>query len=345
MSSALRIGVALAYWPWVEFEEQVRLARLADELGLDSVWTAEAWGQDAVSMLGYLAAVTERVALGSGLMQMPARKPTATAMAAASIDRISGGRFRLGLGLSGPQVSEGWYGVPYGRPLARTREYVATVRRVLAHEPVQLALDGDGQGALGLGKPLTLLAQPVQERIPIYLGAIGPRAIELAGEIADGWMPFMLDPDRPEVLLDPLRRGAQRAGREIAQIDVSPAVPVAIDPDIDRARDLVRPLMSFYLGGMGAREKNFYVELAEQYGHGAVAREVQERFLAGDRRGAAAALSDELLDRIAIATTPTGLDGQLESYARSGISALIALPFGDRERTLRLLAAAVASQV
>src|SRR3954470_2604842 len=176
----MRAGLFLAYWPWFSPEEQVRLAVLADELGLDSVWVAEAWGQDAVSVLGLLAGKTERVALGSGLMQIPARPPTATAMAAASLDVLSGGRFRLGLGLSGPQVSEGWYGVPFARPLSRTREYVEIVRRTLARERVEydgrefeLPLLGDG--TTGLGKPLKLLARPVQERIPIYLGAIGPK--------------------------------------------------------------------------------------------------------------------------------------------------------------------------
>src|SRR5436190_11517876 len=156
----MRIGMFLAYWPWFSFEEQVKLSRLGDEVGLDSVWISEAWGQDAVSVLGYLAARTERIALGSGLMQIPARQPTATAMAAATLDVLSGGRFRLGLGLSGPQVSEGWYGVPFTKPLGRTREYVATVRSALAREPVQL----DCEGGTGLGRPLKLLAQPVQDR-------------------------------------------------------------------------------------------------------------------------------------------------------------------------------------
>jgi F420-dependent oxidoreductase-like protein len=330
MSPSLRIGISLAYWPWLGWEEQLKLARLADELGLDSVWTAEAWGQDAVSTLGFLACATERIALGSGLMQMPARKPTLTAMTAASLDVLSGGRFRLGLGLSGPQVSEGWYGVPYGRPLARTREYVTIVRQALTGEPVRLPLEASGHPSTGLGKPLSLLAKPIQQQIPIYLGAIGPKAIEQAGEIADGWMPFMFNPADPGVLLDPLREGAQRAGRSPSEIDISPFVPVAIDPDIDRARDLVRPLMTWYLGGMGAQAKNFYVELADRYGHGNTAREVQRRFLSGDRKGAATALTDQLIDHTTIATTPTAIDERLASYQRAGLTSLIVLPFGQR---------------
>src|SRR5687767_1374347 len=207
----MRAGLFLAYWPWFSPEEQVSLALLADELGLDSVWISEAWGQDAVSVLGVLAAKTSHVGLGSAVMQIPARKPTATAMAAATLDVLSGGRFRLGLGLSGPQVSEGWYGEPFVRNLGRTREYVDVVRRALAREPVQLPLP-EGEPGMGLGKPLKLLAKPVQERVPIYLGAVGPKAIVQTGEIADGWLPGFMNPEDPDVLLDPLREGLAKAG-------------------------------------------------------------------------------------------------------------------------------------
>src|SRR3954451_10503813 len=196
----MRAGVFLAYWPWFTPAEQVDLAVLADRLGLDSVWVAEAWGQDAVSVLGLLAGKTDRIGLGSGLMQIPARKPTATAMAAATLDVLSEGRFRLGLGLSGPQVSEGWYGVPFTRNLARTRDYVDVVRRTLAREKILMDLDGATDPAhppTGLGKPLKLLTKPVQDPLPIYLGAIGPRAVKQAGALADGWLPFMLEPADP----------------------------------------------------------------------------------------------------------------------------------------------------
>jgi F420-dependent oxidoreductase-like protein len=340
----MRAGVFLAYWPWFSPAEQVELAVLADRLGLDSAWVAEAWGQDAVSVLGLLAGKTDRIGLGSGLMQIPARKPTATAMAAASLDVISDGRFRLGLGLSGPQVSEGWYGVPFTRNLARTREYVDVVRRTLARERIQVALDGDG-GGTGLGKPLKLLTRPVQDPLPIYLGAIGPRAVRQAGALADGWLPFMLDPADPEVLMAPLRDGAAEAGRSLADIDVAPVVPVAVDEDLGAARDAVRPWLAFYLGAMGAKDKNFYVELAERQGHGEAARAVQERALAGDRAGAAQAVTDGLVDAGAIATTPAGLDERLAAYERAGVTTLVAVPCGeDRPGVLRALAAATVTR-
>ncbi len=335
----MRAGIFLAYWPWFSFAEQVRLAVLADELGYDSVWISEAWGQDAVSVLGHLTARTERVALGSGLMQIPARKATATAMAAVTLDVMSDGRFRLGLGLSGPQVSEGWYGEPFRRNLARTREYVDVVRRALAGEPVSLELP-PGEG-MGLGKPLKLLARPAQERIPVYLGAIGPRAVRQAGEIADGWLPFMLNPAEPEVLLGPLREGISAAGRPADAIDVAPVVPFAVADDVDEARDAVRPWLAFYLGAMGAKEKNFYVELADRYGHGEAARGVQDRMLAGDRAGAAEALTPELVDAGTLACTPAGLDERLAAYERAGATTLVAVPCGDREQATRTLAEAL----
>lgn len=344
----MRAGVFLAYWPWFTPAEQVDLAMLADRLGLDSAWVAEAWGQDAVSVLGLLAGKTDRIGLGSGLMQIPARKPTATAMAAATLDVLSEGRFRLGLGLSGPQVSEGWYGVPFTRNLARTRDYVDVVRRTLAREKILMDLDGATDPAhppTGLGKPLKLLTKPVQDPLPIYLGAIGPRAVKQAGALADGWLPFMLDPADPDVLMAPLREGAEAAGRSLADIDISPVVPLAVDEDLGAARDAVRPWLAFYLGAMGAKDKNFYVELAERQGHGVAARHVQELGLAGDRAGAVAAVTDGLVDAGAIATTPTGLDERLAAYERAGVTTLVAVPCGeDKPGVLRALAAATVTR-
>jgi F420-dependent oxidoreductase-like protein len=336
----MRVGLFLAYWPWFSPQEQVELAVLADERGLDSVWISEAWGQDAVSVLGLLAGKTERVALASGLMQIPARRATATAMAAASLDVLSGGRFRLGLGLSGPQVSEGWYGVPFGKPLKRTRDYVDVVRRALAREPVQLPLEGDGADAMGLGRPLKLLAKPVQERIPVYLGAVGPKAVEQAGEIADGWLPFLLDPRQPELLMDPLERGLARRPGGAEGFDIAPAVPVAIDDDVAAARDLARPWLAFYLGAMGAPSKNFYVDLVDRAGHGESAREVQRLMLAGDRLGAARALTDELIDATSIACTPAELDDRLAAYEAAGATTLVAVPTGDKRAVVEALARA-----
>ena len=340
----MRAGLFIAYWPWFSPEEQLELTVLADELGLDSVWVAEAWGQDAVSLSGYLAARTERIAIGTALMQIPARPPTATAMAAATIDVLSGGRFRLGLGVSGPQVSEGWYGVPFAKPVTRTREYVEIVRMALAGEKVrysgkafELPLPD------GLGKSLRLLAMPVQERIPIYLGAVGPRAVAQVGEIADGWLPFMVDPESADALFGPLREGLAKAGRSIDEIDVAAAVPVGLSDDLEAARAAVRPLLAFYMGAMGAKEKNFYVELAERAGFGDQARRVQELWLGRDQAGAMAAVSADLIDRLAVACTPAQLEGRLAAYADAGVDTLVCVPCGpDRPAIVRALAAILA---
>jgi F420-dependent oxidoreductase-like protein len=339
----MRAGVFLGYWPWISFEEQVSLTVLADELGLDSAWIAEAWGQDAVSVLAVLASKTERIGLGSGLMQIPARPPASTAMAAATLDVISGGRFRLGLGVSGPQVSEGWYGVPFKRPVTRTREYVEIVRRALARSG---PLEYEGREYTlplpdGLGKPLKLLVKPVQERIPIYIGAVGPKAVEQTGAIADGWFPFMVNPDESDVLFEPLRRGVEKAGRSMSEIDVCAAVPVGMSDDLDAARHAVRPLLTFYLGAMGAKEKNFYVELAERSGHGEAAREVQEKFLARDMIGAGMALTDELIDSMALVCRPADLEGRLARFDAVGVTTLAAVPCGpDKAAIVRALASA-----
>jgi F420-dependent oxidoreductase-like protein len=334
----VRVGLYLAYWPWFSAEEQIALARQADQAGLDSVWVAEAWGQDAVSVLGHMSAVTERIGLGSGLLQIPARTPAMTAMTAATLDVLSGGRFRLGLGVSGPQVSEGWHRVSFARPLVRTREYVEIVRRALAregpleYEGEEFRLPAEGTG---LGKPLKLLARPVQERIPIYLGAIGPRAVAQAARIADGWLPFMFTPERAPELLAPF---------EGSGVDIAPVVMTCVDDDLDRARDLARPWLALYLGGMGAKGKNFYVETAARFGQGESARRVQELFMAGDREGAARALSPELIDVSAVCCRPGELDERLAEYERAGATTLLAMPFGDRPRIVEALAATVASR-
>ena len=333
----MRIGLYLAYWPWFSPHEQIDLAQQADRAGLDSVWVAEAWGQDVVSVLGHLSALTERIGLGSGLMQIPARTPAMTAMTAATLDTLSNGRFRLGLGVSGPQVSEGWHGVRFARPLARTREYVEIVRTALARdgaleyagEEYRLPVDADG-----LGKPLRLLIRPVQERIPVYLGAIGPKAVEQTARIADGWLPFMFTPDSAPDLLAPF------AG---TGIDIAPVVMVCVDSDLDRARDLARPWLALYLGGMGAKGKNFYVETAERSGQGEAAREVQRLFMSGDRVGAGTALTPELIDGSAICCRPGELDDRLAAYERAGASTLLAMPFGDRPAIVDSLGSAVAA--
>lgn len=338
----MQIGVSTAYWPWIAPERQLEIGVLADEVGLDSVWCSEAWGQDCVSMLGLLAGRTEHVRLGTAIMQMPARKATAAAMAACSVDVLSGGRMMLGLGPSGPQVSEGWYGEPFAKPLKRTREYVETIRAALSGEklPVQLP---EGEEGTGLGKSLRMLARPVQERIPIYLGATAPKSIEQCGRIADGWIGAFVNPDRPDVTVDPLLSAIDEAGRDRAAFDVTSLTPTAVAATEEEALNAVRPWISFYLGAMGAKGKNFYVELADRYGWGAEAEKVQDLFLGGDQRGAAEALPEDMLRAVTVATTPEGLPARLAEFGAVGIDTLICIPCGDELGTVRALGTARAA--
>jgi F420-dependent oxidoreductase-like protein len=338
----VRIQLAVGYWPWVSYEDQLSIAAQADEAGLDGVWVSEAWGQDAVSILAILADRTKRIHLGSALMQIPARPPTTAAMAAATIDVISGGRFRMGLGVSGPQVSEGWYGVPFTRPLARTREYVEIVRKAWARELV--AYEGEefrlpSAEGTGLGKPLRLMIAPAQDSIPVYLGAIGPRAIVQTGEIADGWLPAFFNPHDAADLLAGLDEGLERSGRTRSNVDIAPLVPVSVHEDLREAQQAVRPFIAFYLGGMGAKGKNFYVDLCEKYGFGAEANEIQDRFLAGDRMGAVNAVTEDIIEVGSIACEPGDLETKLAAYGEAGADSLVAMVFGtEREATIDRLA-------
>jgi F420-dependent oxidoreductase-like protein len=339
----MRIGLFLAYWPWFSLEEQVELSVLADELGLDSVWISEAWGQDAVSVLGHLAGKTERVALGSGLMQIPARQPTATAMAAVSLDVLTHGRFRLGLGVSGPQVSEGWYGVPFRRPLRRTREYVEIVRRALAREaPLEHAGE---EWTLplpdGLGKPLKLLAKPVSERIPIYLGAIGPRAVEQVGEIADGWLPFLFHPEQAHhVWGDALAKGKAKRPEGLGALEVSAGGMVAIGEGAETKAllDFARPFFALYVGGMGARGKNFYNDLACQYGWEKEAKKIQDLYLGGNKRDAEAEVPLEWLEGGNLVGPASYVKERLAAFEEAGITNLQVSPATeDPAATIRQL--------
>ena len=258
--------------------------------------------------MAVLADRTERIGVGSALMQIPARQPTAAAMAAATIDVISGGRIRLGLGVSGPQVSEGWYGVPFERsaradPRVRRDRPQAWAREPVVHEGRNFQIP-TAEG-MGLGKPLKLMAKPPQERLPIYIGAIGPKSVELTGEIADGWIPAFFDPEDGAGLLDALEAGLAKARAGPQRRSTSaPTVPVAVEDDVDEARNALRPIIAFYLGGMGAKDKNFYVDLLAANGLADEAHEVQDLFLGGDRIGAAMALSTEVIDMCGIACTP-----------------------------------------
>ncbi|CAB4903439.1 unannotated protein [freshwater metagenome] len=333
-----KVGISLAYWPWFTYDQQVEMAVLADDLGLDGVWVSEAWGQDAVSMLGALSVLTENVRLGTAIMQVPARPATSAAMAIASVDVMSKGRLTIGIGPSGPQVSEGWYGQPFGKPLKRTREYVATLRQALAGENVPVQVPEDAEGVSGLGKPLRLLVRPERTSVPIYLGASAPGGLKQCATIGDGWIGFLVDPDRPGPLLTPLREALAEAGRADDEgFETCCIVPTSVAPTLDEARDAVRPWIAFYLGAMGAKGKNFYVDLVEGYGYGAAAEEIQDRWLAGDQAAAAAAIPTDLLDAVTIAATPDTLQDRLTRFRAGGIDTLLCTPCGDLLGTVRAL--------
>src|SRR2546423_2436173 len=283
-------------------DEQRGRGREPERLGYDSVWAAEAYGSDAAPVLAWRAGQTENIHLGSAIFQIPGRSPAMTAMTAATLAQISAGRFRLGLGPSGPQVSEGWHGVRFGRQLQRTREYVDVVRKALARERVEyhgetieLPLPD------GPGKALKLTIAPEQERIPVYIAAIGPKNVTLVGEIADGWLPVFFSPEHVSEFRPLLEEGAARAGRSLEDFDISPTVNVLVSDDIDAARDAMRPVLALYVGGMGSREKNFYNRLVQRYRFEDAAREVQDLYLEGRKGEAARALPAALLDAVTLA--------------------------------------------
>ena len=299
----MKLGAYLGYWiPGQTPADQLAFAVEAERLGYDSVWAAEAYGSDAATVLGWLAGGTSKIKLGSAIFQMPARSAAMTAMTAATIDQISGGRMVLGIGSSGPQVAEGWHGQRFGRQLQRTRDYVAMLRMALERERVEyhgetleLPLPD------GPGKPLKLMIAPVQEHIPIYIAAIGPKNTELAGEIADGWLPVFFSPEHVVGVAEPAR-GGRRAGRALARRlrDGASVSTYVSDDDVEAARDLMRPVLALYIGGMGSRKKNFYNALVPRYGFEDAAREVQDLYLDGKKDEAAAALPDELIDQVTL---------------------------------------------
>jgi F420-dependent oxidoreductase-like protein len=317
--------------------ELVALAQEAERLGYDSAWAAEAWGTDAATVLAWLAATTSTIKVGSAIFQIPARTPANTAMTAATIDLMSGGRFLLGLGVSGPQVVEGWHGEPWGKPLGKTREYVEIVRTVLRRETLEH--DGEhyqvpyaGDGATGLGKPLKLMARPLRAEIPIYLAVFKPRAVELAAEIADGWLPIFFSPERArDTFPAPFTRGDG--------FDIAPAVPALVSDDLDSARDAMRAYYALYVGGMGARGKNFYNDLVSSYGYEAEARKIQDLFLDGKQRDAAAAVPDALVDEMALVGPADRIADRLSAWRESGATTI--LVSARDQATLRAVAEAL----
>jgi F420-dependent oxidoreductase-like protein len=305
------------------------LVEHADRIGVDSVWAAEAYGSDAVTVLSYLAAKTTSIKLASGILQMPARTPANTAMTAMTLDALSGGRFMLGLGLSGPQVVEGWHGVAYGKPLGRTREYVEIVRKAIARQ-APLEFEGEhyqipyqGEDATGLGKPLKSILHPVRDRIPIYLAAIGPRNVALTAEIADGWLPIFYSPERENIFLEHLDKGFADAGRSGDDFDIAASVMVAAGDDVAACRDQLRPFLALYIGGMGARDKNFYNDLARRYGFEEAAATIQDLYLEGRKDEAAAAVPDELVDEVALVGPVDRIVDRLAAWKQSRVGTMI----------------------
>jgi F420-dependent oxidoreductase-like protein len=340
----MKLGVSLAYWgPGVTPADQLELARTAEQLGYDSVWTAEAYGSDAATVLAWLAAGTSRIKLGAGILQIPARSAAMTAMTAATVDNLSGGRFLLGLGTSGPQVSEGFHGVRFGKQLQRTREYVAVVRMALAHQKIEFHGETlDLPLPDGPGKALKLTIRPVQQPIPIYLAALGPKNVALAAEIADGWLPVFFSPEHTAEVRAPLLDGAQRAGRSLEGFKICPTVNVLISDDLESARHAMRPALGLYVGGMGSKEQNFYNRLVASYGFEREAELVQELYLAGRKTEALMALPDELIDAVSIAGPRSRAKEKIRAFRDAGVDTLIVAPMAletpERKEQLRLVA-------
>jgi F420-dependent oxidoreductase-like protein len=325
----MRLGLGLGY-AGARVQVDVQAVQDAERLGYHSVWTAEAYGSDAVVPLAWVGALTYRIQLGTAILQIPARTPAMTAMTAMTLDALSGGRALLGLGVSGPQVVEGWHGQPFGKPLGRTREYVAIVRAILARErPLEHAgeyyqIPYRGPGATGLGKPLRSIVH-ARPDLPIYLAAIGPKNVALAAEIADGWLPVFYSPERAGLLREALDEGFARAGTagKRERFDVAPMVPVVVGPDVDACRARVKPRIALYVGGMGARGRNFYFDLACRYGYEAAAARIQELYLAGRRPEAEAAVPDALVDEVALCGPAERIRERLPTWRAAEVTTLI----------------------
>ncbi len=334
----MELGLALPYEANLSFAEMVELTSRAEDLGFDSVWMPEAYGTDAISILGGLAARTTRIRLATGIINVFSRTPALIAQTAATMDMISGGRFILGLGTSGHQVIAGWHGVPFEKPVQRMRETVQIVRSALRRDPVRF----DGE-VFQLTQGLKLLVHPTRAEIPIFLATLTPAGLRLTGEIADGWIPFLFSPERSDLFLDDLKAGAAAAGRTVDSLQVAPFMRVVVDDDRARARDEVRPFVALYVGGMGSRQKNFYKDTVSRYGFADEAGAIQELYLTGRKLEAIKRVPDTLVDTIAL-VGPAGLiKERLAACASAGVTILIAAiqgrDQGQRLRTIEILAA------
>ncbi|HTO01614.1 MAG TPA: LLM class F420-dependent oxidoreductase [Microthrixaceae bacterium] len=323
----MQLGLQLGYWGQLPSPDWVERAVAAEELEFTSVWTAEAWGSDALTPLAFLAARTSRIQLGTSVMQLAARTPTATAMSAITLDHLSGGRFRLGLGVSGPQVVEGWYGRPSNKPLARTREYVEIIRQVLAREE-PLNYQGEfhqhpysGPGSVGLGKPLKSIVHPLRRDIPIYLGAEGPKNVTQTAEIADGWLPLYYSPYRQEVYADQLVSAADDF--EVAAIAAFIVTADDKPETIEESLSMTRAMLAFYIGGMGAKGQNYHTKLAARMGLGEQAEKIQEMFLEGKGDQAVNEVPVSFADEISLVGTPARIADRLAAWKESAVTEIL----------------------
>jgi F420-dependent oxidoreductase-like protein len=343
----MRLGLHVGYWGLgLTSAQQLALVREAESLGFDSVWAAEAYGSDTATVLAWLASQTEKIRIGSAIFQIPGRTPAMTAMTAATLDNLSDGRMILGIGTSGPQVAEGWHGQRFAKPLERTREYVQILRTALARE--RLEFQGKHYELPlpdGPGKALKLMIAPVQERMPIYIAAIGPKNTQLTGEIADGWIPTFFSPEHVGEMRKLLEEGAARAGngKQIDDsFDIAPTVNLCVDDDIEKAHDAMRPVLALYVGGMGSKKQNFYNALMRRYGYEDAAEEVQSLYLDGKKEEAAAALPGELIDKVSLCGPKDRIKERLELYREAGVGTLMITPMAwtadGRSEMMRVVA-------
>jgi F420-dependent oxidoreductase-like protein len=342
----MKLGLNIGYWGLVSGKDNIDLVMEAERLGYSVAWCAEAYGNDAATVLTWIAAKTKKIDVGSAIFQIPARSPAMTAMTAATIDTLSEGRFRLGLGVSGPQVSEGWHGAKFDKPLGRTREYIDIIRMAFARERV--AYQGDHYTLPlpdGPGKPLKMIIHPVREYMPIYLAAIGPKNLELAGEKCDGWLAIFYDPEFASDQMDSIRTGMERAGRADVPFDVVPTVPVVVGDDVEACADPVRGYAALYIGGMGSREQNFYNRLAVRMGYEGEAKEIQDLYLDRKYDEAAKAVPFEFIDRTALIGTVDRMAEKMQRLAAAGVTTLNISGYGatqeERIGTLRAAAEAL----
>jgi F420-dependent oxidoreductase-like protein len=343
----LKLGLNLGY-SGRTLSLPLDLVAEAEGLGFDSVWTSEAYGSDAVSTSAWILANTKRIRVGTAILQMPARAPTMTAMTAISLDHLSGGRFIVGLGPSGPQVVEGWYGASYAKPLSRLREYIEIIRQVAAREaPVQYDgyhyhLPYNGPDSTGLGKSLKCILH-AQRPIPIYTASLQPKAVALSAELTDGFFPIWLDPEKPDVFDAPIEEGLERAGKARADFDTAPFVGVVMGDDVQQCRDFIKPGLALYIGGMGARGKNFYTEYASRNGYPDAARSVQDLYLDGKKAEAAAAIPDALVDAVALVGPAARIKDRLQAWIAAGKNGKVGtMVLGSRQpEALRVIAETV----